>query len=314
MKREPVGLVDHRASSTNAFARSNVRFAEPPRFSGSGSTVEASEWLRVMSSYLQRVATIATGWSVRLELDIAIGYLDGHAHALAQRVCAELAGEASWILVREALEGRFGVKLSAYAAMQALRGVKQGSNSVAQYTTEFENQLDYVLLAGFTDTLSIITFYVDGLADNIRLSVMDALTMLEHDPWAQFMEAKPGKAVRSIGQLAMRREEFSRLAPLAPKLIAQSARAAVISDYESSKRETRDVRVSRREELVRFLCKKYGIATAVMKQRLEANLCAACGQAGHVARACRGVSAKVAHVGSSAELSASSTPSNSTAH
>lgn len=268
------------------------RSPQMPRFSGSGTAEECSSWIRVMSAHLRRQAEMVMGWSPRVELNIALTHLDGDAHTLAERVVRDLGTDASWVHVEEALQERFGVRMSSYALIASLRGVKQGSRSVGEFTTAFENKLDYVMAAGFGDSVTFVSYFIEGLDQNIRAAVMDVLSISETDPWAKVMDMRPNVAVRWVSKLAARREEFTLAMPqFARVMVPHHARAAVVSHHDGGLSRRIDNRGARREELVKYLSQRYKVDPMVMKERLEANLCVACGQPGHVARSCPSTSA-----------------------
>jgi hypothetical protein len=78
---------------------------------------------------------------------------------------------------------RFGVTKSSWCLLQELREVKQVRSTVAVYANKFEGRLSYLVAAGFTDTLSPVSYYIEGLNKELRAAVARSfLTMSDHTP------------------------------------------------------------------------------------------------------------------------------------
>ena len=258
-----------------------ARLVQPPRFSGAGTKEQASSWLRVVDSYLKRLSKRVVGWDSEVELDVVIGLLDGDAHTLAERMRDDLGEAATWAKVRKALEERFGTQLDTLTLIYALKTVRQGARSVGEYTTDFENRLDYVIRVGMADSVSAATYFVEGLNDGIRRTVLQALMVRSVDPFLEYVSMTPGAAVRAISHLAIRSEEFeTKFMGMKPTTAARAAVAVSIGHRQ----ESRD---DRRERFVHALAQRYGLTESVVRQRMEASVCVSCGKPGHVANKCR---------------------------
>lgn len=274
-------MVSSSATMSSGGVGDMARLVQPPRFSGAGTKEQASSWLRVVDSYLKRLSKRVAGWDDDDDLDLVIGLLDGNAHMLAERIRDEMGEAATWAKVRNALEERFGTQLDTLSLLYALKSVRQGDRSVGEYTTEFENRLDYVLRVGMSDSVSVVSYFVEGLTDRIRHSVLQALMVRSTDPFLEYVSMTPGAAVRAISHLAARSEDFdTKFMSMKPAPAARAAVAVSIGHRQESRED-------RRERFIHALAQRYGLTEAVVRQRMEASVCVSCGKPGHVANKCR---------------------------
>jgi hypothetical protein len=300
---------------------SAYKFTPPPRFAGSvtenpkNDALLAESWLDLMDSYLIQMKLTTSHWSDELSLAICLSFMDLDARRVAKRAIDELGSAASWSTLQSRLRAQFCPPISAMAALEDLYAVKQESKLLATYIREFDNALEVAMSAGYRDALGAAKLFLDHMSPELNLAVTDALTNMIDDPWPLLSKQTAPEAVRWLAALSTRRNEFvmrsmttrkSRLAAISQSAVngSQSVHASASAANSTATTRSRDARSQRssrdavaeqpirdskvigRENLVNALCRRYGLEANIVRQRLDAGVCARCAQHGHDIRGC----------------------------
>lgn len=303
--RVAAAVREHLRTAASGFSQTaitqptRVASKEPPRYAGVEIGETGSSWISVMDAHLQLLKSLDSSLSESLLVAIAISYLDGSAHAFALQVREESDGVVSWTSLKKELRARFGVNMSPFHLLQNLRQVKQGRTSVAIYTNAFETKLGQLIAAGSTDSLSAVTYYLEGLERDIQRLVTSSFFIASENPMEAYSALKPRAAVREVAKLAQRCEEMKEF--LNPQSNNPSVRVAAASNPEASvavayakhlpspvqNQQHQSWRQSERRftrsEIVAHLSRKLNVPVAVVSERLTANVCAACASPKHKA-------------------------------
>jgi hypothetical protein len=269
----------------------------PPVYDGIDKGEKLVTWIRLMDAYLSICSLSDPAWSSSTELIISMSYLDGRAHEAATRV-KEIHGiKCDWRMIKLELDSKFGCRKSALVLLNELESIRQGTSSVIDYALEFEHKLDQLLLKNWSDTLTCTKLFMDGLADSVRSKLVELLLCQHDDPMTRFMGMTPAEAIRSVSDLARRREEVSSF--LAPHK-SVPARVAVVSAAPAVEAvaqpgqsrgvgrpsETVKERTRRLEGVIQSIATQFKLPLALVRDRVRSRLCGACGQSGHMAYGC----------------------------
>lgn len=282
--------------------RQNV-YKEPPRYNGAEIGEAGASWIRAIDEHLRQMKADDPLLTDEKLVAVAISFTCDVAREFAVEIRNELGSAATWSALQAELMSRFGVRKSSWNLLQDLREVKQARASVAAYTNIFEGRLAYLVSAGFTDSLSAVSYYMEGLNREMRTIVARSFLTLSEDPMEAYKAMKPRQAVRAIAKLASRCEEVEVLlcsklpgdARAAVSIVGEEQcepRAAVAQAKSAGGRQKDRWRQERKEpsftrdDLVNHLSRKHGVSRELVDQRLKANLCAACAGEDHTARTC----------------------------
>lgn len=281
---------------------------EPPRYNGAEVGEAGAAWIRAVDEHLRQLKLDDPSLSDEKLVAIAVSFTCDAAREFSVEIRNELGSAATWNGLQVELMSRFGVRKSSWNLLQDLREVKQARANVATYTNIFESRLAYLVGAGFTDSLSAVSYYIEGLNRDMRSIVARSFLTLSDDPMESYKAMRPRQAVRAIAKLASRCEEVEVL--LCSKLPGDARAAVVVADDEhcepraavaqaksGSGRQTSGRHANRgrgdrkepsftRDDLINHLASKHGVSRVLVDQRLKANLCAACAGEDHTARTC----------------------------
>jgi Retrotransposon gag protein len=271
-----------------------VKLESPSKFTGylragGAQTVaaELDDWLSVMEAYLRRVRPFLANQSVDFMSEYASSFLEGTAHQVAERARRESAarGQESvpWAVIVAALRRRFGSPTGGLPLIERIKSVRQGADSVAEFTSRFEAVMDALLREGIGDRTTAVDWFLDGLRPSVALACHEALSNSDGDVLAQFGPADVSEAIAWISDLACRKERF-----LARRSNDQrhQATAASVSSSATPSAPSRYGRASPAGGdwsvlTARRLAKKLDLPEALIRSRLDEGLCVQCAGKGH---------------------------------
>jgi hypothetical protein len=253
----------------------------PPVYNGLERGDVLDSWISTMDAHIRCVRLIEHDPSFLNEYEIALSFLELHPRRVAERLFAERKGDVPWRVLRAELIDKFGDQKSVFALLRELKSIKQSARSASDYALEFERKLDGLILLNWNDSLTVVTTFLEGFDDNVGRKLLDALFSQSKDPMADLMLMPPNEAVRSLTQLARRREELASLMPSKPVLarlaVVEAAPAArPVARQSFAGRESDEAKLVRLDSLVKGIVKRHGIALALVKQRVLKNLCGVC--------------------------------------
>lgn len=295
---------------------------EPPRYGGSEIGTAGTSWISLMDEHLRQMKIDEPLLSEEKLVAIAISFTFDSARDFSIVIRDELGASVTWKALKAELLSRFGVKKSTWHLLQELREIKQGRSSISEYVNGFEGCLGHLVSAGFTDSLTSVTYFIEGLNREMRQAVCRSFLSLSEDPMESYKSMKPRQAVRAIAKLASRCEEIELL--LSSKIVSSEARAAVavvaqgqdagesrvaVAQVKNAGRPAGSWRREKKEQpftrddLISHLARKHEVPRDLVDQRLKANLCAACAGCDHTARTCTNPPVKGAPSGAGAPSS-----------
>lgn len=279
-----------------------MRFAPPPRFDGEADANPDANaramvsWIDLMSDHIRRLALTVQPWSEEIALEVAISFLDKEPRKAAKRLQKELDAKATWTAIAEELLLQFAPKASPYDILNALSTVVQGSLSLQSYIGLFTNRLEDAVDVGFSDAVSAAQMFLKGLHPDMRVAMVDALSLKVDDPWKSWVTMKPMKVIRELSQLAVRRADFVMLKREREVEVVKQARVAMVdvsavarSGAPGSTNGTRgddEVRKLRREAFIKSSSAQFGLPAALVRERIQQHVCIRCGKYDHHVRAC----------------------------
>lgn len=288
---------------------------KPPKYNGVKIGESGAAWVRAMEEHLRILRECDPLLSESMIISIVISFTEDIARDFAVGLRDELGEKATWATLKSEFLDRFGVTKSAVQLLRDLRAIKQGQSSVASYTNAFESALARLMMTGSSDSLSAMSYYVEGLSPDLNAILSRSFLTMSEDPMEAGAKLQSREAIRMISKLARRCEEIE--ASLASKAPASAARAAIASQEEVEPRVAvasagangarfgRPMHPARRgpfftrEDLLNHLTSKHGVPRAIVEQRLDNHLCARCAGNDHTARICTRPAVKTAAEASS---------------